>query len=481
MHPISDHHFIGGELWRSASSARIEVLNPSSGLVLGEIPDGDTTDLDHAVTTAVAAGPGWADQSPRERSAVLVKLANLLRVHTEDLARLDSMDSGRTLAETRAQVSRSAEQLEYCAAVADKLEGRVVPLNSGFSASTMLEPYGVIGALTPWNAPLLQITQKTSHAIAAGNTVVVKPSPLACFSTLHYGTLAQEAGLPAGVLSIVMGGAKTGQALVQDERIAKVTFTGSVKTGRQIAGVCGARGASVALELGGKCPLLIFADCDLEAAAVDAARASFGTTGQSCVSAARILVEAPVYDEFLQLLKSETEKYIGGDPLHEETVMGPMISSAARNHVVNLLEDAISVGAQVAGGEWPTGPQKEGGFFMNPVLLADVPQTARIKHEEIFGPVTCIERFDDEEAGVRSANTGFFGLAAGAYTMNASRVRRLQRNLRAGNVWINCYKMLDPALPFGGDKASGIGRECGIDGILNFVKPKSLVEAIRTN
>ena len=273
------------------------------------------------------------------------------------------------------------------------------------------------------------------------------------------------------------GGADTGRALVADDRVDKVTFTGSTATGRQIASVCGARGASVALELGGKCPLLVFADADLDHAAGETARAAFGTTGQSCVSAARILVEAACYDEFTERLAAAAADLTGGDPFSPDSVMGPLISADARERVHGLVADAQDAGARLAGGTWPQPAPDNGGFFMNPVLLADVPEAARIRSEEIFGPVTCLERFEDEGEAIASANSGPYGLAAGAYTGSVARARRLQRGLKAGNVWINCYKMLDPALPFGGDKASGIARECGIDGVLNFVKPKALVDA----
>ena len=480
MHPISDRVFVGGALRSPRSDECITVLNPSTGEPLGQIPDGGEADIDDAVAAATDAAEAWAATPARERGAVLSRLAGLLRENVSGFARLDSQDSGRTLAETRAQATRSAEQLEYCAGAADKLEGRVVPLGSNVFAATVLEPYGVIGALTPWNAPLLQIAQKTSHALAAGNTAVVKPSPLACFSTLHYAILATEAGLPPGVLNVVTGGADTGRALVADSRVDKVTFTGSTATGRQIASVCGARGASVALELGGKCPLLVFADADLEHAAGETARAAFGTTGQSCVSAARILIESACYDEFTERLVAAVADFAGGDPFADGTVMGPLISADAHQRVHALVTDARETGARLAGGTWPQPIDGDGGFFMNPVLLADVPDAARIRSEEIFGPATCLERFEDEAEAIASANSGPYGLAAGAYTGSVARARRLQRGLKAGNVWINCYKMLDPALPFGGDKASGIARECGIDGVLNFVKPKALVDAFPT-
>ena len=440
MHPISDQIFVDGTLRAAHSDARIAVLNPVLGTTLGQVPDGNAQDIDDAVTDAMNAAPQWAATPARERGAVLGRLAVRLRDNCEALATLDSLDCGRTLAETRAQVMRSAEQLDYCAGAADKLEGRVVPLGGEFFAATTLEPYGVVAALTPWNAPLLQIAQKTSHAIAAGNTVVVKPSPLACFSTLYYALLAGKAGLPTGVLNVVTGGSEPGRALVADERVAKVTFTGSIATGRGIASVCGGRGATVALELGGKCPMLVFADADLGKAAQDAARAAFGTTGQSCVSAARILIEDSCYEDFVALLAAESERYIGGDPLQPGTVMGPMISAAARQHVRELVVDALGAGAKVVGGYWPQPLEQDGGFFMNAVLLAEVADRARITREEIFGPVSCLERFDDEVSAITAANAGPYGLAAGAYTSSAARARRLQRALHTGNVWINCYK-----------------------------------------
>ena len=492
MHPISDRVFLAGALRAPRSEVRITVLNPSTGQPLGEIPDGTAADVDDAVAAAAGGGgrvvghpgTGAGGRCLRGSRGSFASTPKGSRASTARTAGGRSPRPGPRRREAPSSSNTARERRTSS-------RGRVVPLGSNVFAATVLEPYGVIGALTPWNAPLLQIAQKTSHALAAGNTVVVKPSPLACFSTLHYAVLAGEAGLPAGVLNVVTGGAGTGQALVADGRVDKVTFTGSTATGRQIAGVCGARGASVALELGGKCPLLVFADADLEQAAGETARAAFGTTGQSCVSAARILVESACYDEFTKRLVEASAGFAGGDPFAPGTVMGPLISAGARERVHGLVADARETGARLAGGSWPPpagagggGGDGErggdGGFFMNPVLLADVPEAARIRREEIFGPVTCLERFEDEGEAIESANAGPYGLAAGAYTGSVARARRLQRGLKAGNVWINCYKMLDPALPFGGDKASGIARECGIDGVLNFVKPKALVDAFPT-
>lgn len=477
MRPISDKIFVNGELRAAYSDKRIIVDNPALGERLGTIPDCSTKDVDDAVEAADRAFIEWSEKSNRDRAGILYRLASLLRDNIEAFSGLDTEDSGRTLRETQAQVSRSAEQLEYCAGIADKLEGRVIPIGGSYTGMTVLEPYGVIGALTPWNAPLLQVAQKVSHILAAGNTVVVKPSPLACFTTLHFAILAQEAGLPNGVLNIVTGGRGTGEAVVADNRVQKITFTGSIATGRAIASECGKRGASVSLELGGKCPLVIFADSDLPTAVEGAAQAAYGTTGQSCVSAARILVEESIFDEFVQRFSKTIEEYRSADPLDQNSTMGPMISRESRTRVVSLVEDALLNGARIAGGVWPQQLNETGGYFMQPVALVDVPDCAKIVHDEIFGPVTCLERFIEEDDALSKANFGPYGLAAGIFTSNSSRARRMQKRIKAGNVWINCYKMLDPALPFGGDKSSGIARECGVDGILNFVKPKTIVEA----
>jgi acyl-CoA reductase-like NAD-dependent aldehyde dehydrogenase len=475
--PISDHLYYGGSLRQPRSPRSITVLNPATGEPLGTIPEASADDVAAAVEQAAAAAAEWAATPPRSRGVLLAKLAAALRANAEKLARLDSADSGRILSETRAQVERSAQQLEYCAGMADKLEGRVVPLGGNQFATTVLEPYGVVGALTPWNAPLLQISQKVSHAAAGGNTAVVKPSPLACFTALEFAVLAGEVGFPPGVINVVTGDIEAGEALVENPDVGKITFTGSIATGRKIAAACGARGASVSLELGGKCPLLVFSDADLERAACEAGRAALASTGQSCVSAARILVEDSCFDAFLDLFVEEARRYVGGDPLAEGTVMGPLISARAWQHVRDLVEDAVAMGARVPHGDLPSADGPSGGFFMNSLVLSDVPEQARITREEIFGPVTCLERFSDDQEAVAKANAGPYGLAAGVFSGSNGRARRMLRDLKAGNVWLNCYKALDPALPFGGDKASGINRECGIDGMLSFVKPKTLVEA----
>jgi acyl-CoA reductase-like NAD-dependent aldehyde dehydrogenase len=469
--------FIGGTLRASRSRNALEALNPATGEVIGKVADASVEDVADAVSAAAKAAPAWAETPARRRGQILLAIAARMRQRGEELARLDSLDSGRTIAETRAQVERSAQQCEYCAGAADKLEGRVVPLGGTSFAHTALEPYGVVAALTPWNAPLLQIAQKASHALATGNAVVVKPSPLACFTAHRFAEIAVDVGLAPGVLNVITGGAVAGSALVADERVAKVTFTGSTATGHSIAAVCGARGASVSLELGGKCPLLVFGDANLAAAATLAGRAAFGSAGQSCVAAARILVERRCLSAFLPLLARETERWRGGDPFAPSTAMGPLISRAAWLRVRDLVRDAVARGASLAAGTLPGDEPHSAGFFMDALALRDVAPEARITREEAFGPVSVIEVFDTEDEAAAKANAGPYGLAAGICTDSAARARRLTRKLTAGNVWVNTYKALDPAMPFGGNNASGINRECGIDGLLSFVRPKAIVEA----
>ena len=476
MLPISDKIFVNGELLTPHTSERLDVLNPSTGKFLGRIPDCSAEDVEKAVASSSKSFEDWKDVAPREKGKIFLRLANLLRSHTEELATLDTQDTGRTLAETTAQVNRSAEQLEYCAGAADKLEGSVVSLGQGNFSATIYEPFGVIGILTPWNAPLLQITQKASQALIVGNSVVVKPSPLACFSTFYFAQLAKQAGLPDGLLNIVTGGPSSGSQIVKHKMIKKITFTGSSLTGRTIAGECGARGVSASLELGGKCPLIILDDANLEKAPKGAVTAAFGTTGQSCVSAARVLIQRNFKDIFVPLLIEQTSKLSTGDPFDPTNDFGPLITSSARQRICELVEDALNSGANLVFGKLPDNTEISSGFFMDPIILSDVPHTARIVSEEIFGPVTCLEFFDDDDEAISLANAGDYGLASGVYTQDTGRARRFQSSLKAGNVWVNCYKQLDPALPFGGVKDSGISRECGMEGILNFTQSKTLVE-----
>ena len=468
--------YYAGAFQKPNATSTLEVIGPATGALLATVPDCDASDVDHAVSSAVEAAPGWARTPARLRGQSLLRLGGLIRRDLESLADKECHDIGRTIGECRAHVLRSAETCEYCGGLADKLEGRVVPQAAGSFAYTLVEPYGVVGAITPWNPALLHIIQKSSHALAAGNVIVVKLSPLACLSAFALAPLIEEAGFPPGVFNFVTGGAAAGRALIEHGQVDLVSFTGSAATGRAVAGAAGSAGKPVYLELGGKAPALVFADALVEAAAKDLAGAAFGSTGQSCTAATRILVEETVYDSFRPAFVAAAARYRSGDPFAPESTMGPLISRDAWTRARGLAAEAVEAGARLLHGEPPDEPAPESGFFMDSIVLDQVPDEARITREEVFGPVTCLYTFSTEQQALASANASPYGLAAGLYTRDHARARRLSTALRAGNVWVNGYKKLDPGLPFGGIKGSGFGRECGIDGVLAFTRPKSVVE-----
>jgi acyl-CoA reductase-like NAD-dependent aldehyde dehydrogenase len=440
-----DGIYYAGGFQKPKAASMIEVIDPSTRVSLAAVPDCDASDVELAVASAAEAMSEWAATPARVRGQLLTKLGSLIRRDLERLAEQDCRDIGRTIGECRGHVLRSAETCEYCGGLADKLEGR-------------------------------NIIQKSSHALAAGNAIVLKLSPLACLSAFALAPLIEECGIPPGVFNFVTGGAAAGRALVSHEQIDLVSFTGSAAAGRAVASAAGIAGKPVYLELGGKAPALVFADADIQAAANDLAGAAFGSTGQSCTAATRILVEETVYDKFCQAFVETAARYESGDPFAPESMMGPLISEEAWKRAQGLAADAVERGARLLTGTLQSALPPQSGFFMESIVLSDVPDDARIAREEVFGPVTCLYSFATENEGLSTANASPYGLAAGLYTRDHDRARRLSSALRAGNVWVNGYKKLDPALPFGGVKGSGFGRECGIDGVLAFTRPKAVVE-----
>ncbi len=475
-----DHDYLrfyaGGEFHQSDSPVRLAIVNPATEEHLATVSDCDAGDTEKAVALAVSARISWAQLPNRERGLLIGQLGQLIRRDLDEIAELECRDIGRTLNECRAHVLRAAETCEYCAGYADKLEGRLIPQKQGAFAYTLVEPYGVVGAITPWNPALLHIIQKTSHALTTGNVIVIKLSPLACLSAYKLTELIEEAGFPPGVFNFVTGTVDAGNALITHPKIDLVSFTGSASVGYTVAGVAGTHGKPIHLELGGKAPAIIFADSDLDSAALDLASATFGSTGQSCTAPTRIFVERPVFEEFTAHFTNYGSVYKGRDPFSPDAKMGPLISQDARQRVLNLVEDAVNNGAKIVHGAIDE-HLSDKGYFLDPMILSEVTDSARIFHEEVFGPVTCLYPFDDETEVIDRANSGPSGLAAGLYTESLTRTRRLVNNLRVGNVWINGYKKLDPALPFGGIKGSGFSRECGVDGLLAFTTPKAVVES----
>jgi acyl-CoA reductase-like NAD-dependent aldehyde dehydrogenase len=323
---------------------------------------------------------------------------------------------------------------------------------------------------------LLHIIQKSAHALATGNVVVIKLSPLACLSAYALAPLIEEAGFPAGTFNFITGGSDAGQALIQESNIDLISFTGSAIIGRTVASAAGAGGKPVHLELGGKAPALVFSDANLEESAKDLAGAAFGSTGQSCTAATRIYVQEEVLGDFRSAFVNAATQFKSGDPFASDTGIGPLISEASWLRIRDLVSDAVDLGAEVLLGKLDR-KAPDNGFFMDSVILEGVTDEARIAQEEVFGPVTTLYSFKDEADAITLANAGSHGLAAGVYTNDIHRARHLTASLQAGNIWINGYKKLDPALPFGGVKGSGFSRECGIDGLLAFCQPKTVVES----
>jgi acyl-CoA reductase-like NAD-dependent aldehyde dehydrogenase len=472
-----DHDLrIGGRSHPSGSGRRIAVNRPADGSQLGSVPDADDADVAAAVAAAAAALPGWAALDSGERGRRLRDFAAALSARMSDLAALESAVTGRPIREMRAQMSRIPEWVEYFAAIAIGLEGESNRVKGGFLTYTAWEPYGVCALLTPWNHPVLILVKKLAAALAAGNTVVVKPSELAPVSPLVVADIATEAGIPAGVVNVVTGAGGTGAALVDHPGVSRIDLTGGTATGRRVAARAAERLVPCTLELGGKTPVLVFEDAPLDEAVAGCLFAAFVAAGQTCVSGARILVARAIYEPFLAALVARVRALRVGDPADPATDVGPVISAASRDRCRGHVETALSEGARlVAGGRPLDGP----GHFVDPTVFADVTPSMRLFREEVFGPVLAVTPFDDEADAVRLANDGEFALGAGIWTRDVARAHRLAAAVRAGVLWINDHHKNDPRSVWGGWGASGYGKENGWDALTGYLRKRSVV--VRTN
>ena len=472
---VYDLHF--GGAWRAPSGGgRLEVLRPASGIPFATVPDADEADVEAAVEAARGAWPDWAARGPEERGVALRRFGDMLRARMGELAPLESAVTGRPIREMRAQMARIPEWLDYFAAIALGLEGEANRVRGGFLTYTAFEPYGVCALLTPWNHPLLILVKKLAAALAAGNAVVVKPSELAPVSPLVLADLACEAGLPPGLFNVVTGGPATGVALVASPAVRRIDLTGGTATGRRVAAAAAERLAPCTLELGGKTPVLVFEDADLDQAVAGALFAAFVASGQTCVSASRLLVAREVYEPLLERLAARVSRLRVGDPADPATDVGPVISAAARHRCRSHTEEALRDGARlVAGGEAVDGP----GFFVAPTVLADVAPRMRLFREEVFGPVLAVTPFEDEAHAVALANDTEFELGAGVWTGDVARAHRVAAALRAGVLWINDHHKNDPRSVWGGHGASGWGKENGWDALRSYLKKRSVV--VRTS
>jgi betaine-aldehyde dehydrogenase len=438
--------------------------------VLAQVARAGAGEVDEAVARARAAWPAWRALAPAGRAHVLGQLAATLARQREELAELEARDAGKAITDARAEMDMVADTFRYYAGAPERLLGDTIPVAGG-EAFTVREPLGVVGLITPWNFPLTIASWKLAPALAAGNTVVLKPAELAPMSALRFAELAREAGLPEGVVNVVVGpGSVCGQRLVEHPDVAKIAFTGSTEVGRSIAAGAAAQIKRVTLELGGKSANIIFADADLEAAAAAAPLAMFGNAGQDCCARSRLLVQDTVLEPFLELLERAVTELRVGDPLDEATQMGPLISAAQREAVASFLDDGAPVAFR---GSAPQGA----GFWFAPTVLAPVSPDARVAREEVFGPIAAVIPFADEDAAVRLANDTIYGLSGSIWTRDGARALRVARAVETGVLSINANTSVRVTTPFGGFKQSGYGRELGPHALEAYTELKTIFYA----
>jgi acyl-CoA reductase-like NAD-dependent aldehyde dehydrogenase len=438
--------------------------------VLAEIPRAGAGEVDAAVAGARAALPAWRALSPGERARTLHSLADALAVHRDELALLEARNAGKAIVDARGEMDMVVDTFRYYAGAPERLLGDTIPVSGG-QAFTVREPLGVVGLITPWNFPLTIAAWKLAPALAAGNTVVLKPAELTPLSALRFAEIAAEAGLPAGVVNVVVGpGSTCGQRLVEHPDVAKIAFTGSTEVGRTIAAVAAATIKRVTLELGGKSANIVFADADLEAAAAAAPAAVFGNAGQDCCARSRILVQADALDRFLELLEPHVKGLRVGDPLDETTQMGPLISAQQRENVASFLDDGAPVAFR---GSAPEGA----GFWFAPTVLCPVAREDRVAREEVFGPIAAVIPFTDEAEAVALANDTIYGLSGSIWTRDGARALRVARAVETGVLSINANTSVRVTTPFGGFKQSGYGRELGPHALDAYTEVKTIFYA----
>jgi acyl-CoA reductase-like NAD-dependent aldehyde dehydrogenase len=448
----------------------IQVIEPATEAVLEELPRAGIEEVDAAVENAKRAFPGWRAIAPADRASRLHALADALASARDELALLEARNAGKPIADARGEMDMVVATFRYYAGAPERLLGDTIPVTGG-QAFTVREPLGVVALIVPWNFPLTIASWKLAPALAAGNTVVLKPAELTPLTALRFASIALDAGIPEGVVNVVVGpGSVCGQRLVEHPDVAKIAFTGSTEVGRAIAAGAAATIKRVTLELGGKSPNLVFADADVESAAAAAPMAVFGNAGQDCCARSRILVQRSVLDRFMDALEDAVESIRVGDPLDEATQMGPLISAARRDEVASFVNGEAPVAIR---GSAPEGP----GYWFPPTVLCPVDPGARAAREEIFGPVATVIPFADEDDAVRLANDTIYGLSGSIWTRDGARALRVARAINAGVLSINSNTSVRVATPFGGFKQSGYGRELGPHALDAYTEVKSIYYA----
>src|SRR5687767_4612524 len=471
--------FINGEFVDARSGQTFATFNPATEEKITDVASAGADYVDAAVKAARAQmepGSDWQKMKPRDRAKVMWRLADILMAKAEEIGRIETIDNGKPLFRSQfVDTPAAAECLYYFAGWSGKVTGETIPIHDGAFTYTLREPVGVVGAITPWNFPLMMAVWKIAPALACGNTVIHKPASNTALSILKFAEYAREAGLPAGVLNILPGrGSVVGNAMVDHPGIDAIAFTGSTEVGKGLMARAARTLKKVSLELGGKSPNIVLADADLDAASKGALNAIFYGKGEVCAAGSRLLVEESVHTDLMDRVRERAGKMVAGDPMNPKTRLGAIVSKEQMDTVLRYIEEGKREGAKLVSGGARTDIGTGKGYFVQPTIFDDVDPKMKIAREEIFGPVLATIRFNDVEDGIRKANATVYGLAAAVWTRDITKAHRIAKAIKAGTVWINTYNLYDPALPFGGFKESGFGRDQGRDALEKYTQTKSV-------